>query len=289
MRKVKKVEDTDEARARARLLAHFEDNPEAVFYSRQLEVMFENEYFHWVTNRALRRLVDERRIISEPRKLDIGSEIKLLWHNKYRFYKRSATDVFNLVNHYTNAATDGTLGLQGEHLMLAAFARGKYILTGEEVSEHNGKTWIETKHNLDFIFQNKDVAYGIEVKNTLGYLDIEEFVAKVRMCIYLGIKPVFAVRALPRTWADALIQAGGYAMIMRFQFYPWTHAELATEIRDKLHLPVDTPRRIEAGTMQKFWNWTESPRVRTPDTAKVERLLLRFEQGRAARQASQSM
>ena len=75
MRKVKKVEDTDEARARARLLAHFEDNSEAVFYSRQLEVMFENEYFHWVTNRALRRLVDERRIISEPSKLDIGSEI----------------------------------------------------------------------------------------------------------------------------------------------------------------------------------------------------------------------
>lgn len=51
MRKVKKVvEDTDEARARARLLAHFEDHREAVFYSRQLEVIFENEYFHWVTN-----------------------------------------------------------------------------------------------------------------------------------------------------------------------------------------------------------------------------------------------
>ncbi len=289
MRKVKKVEDTDEARARARLLAHFEDNLETVFYSRQLEVMFEKEYFHWVTNRALRRLVDERRIISEPRKLDIGSEIKLLWHNKYRFYKRSATDVFNLVNKYTNAATDGTLGLQGEHLMLAAFARGRYILTGEAVSEHNGKAWTETKHNLDFIFENKEVAYGIEVKNTLGYLGIEEFVTKVKMCIYLGIKPVFAVRALPRTWADALIQAGGYAMIMHYQFYPWTHEGLATEIREKLHLPVDTPRRIEAGTMQKFWNWTENPIVRSPDTAKVERLLARFEQGRAARQAAQTL
>lgn len=284
MRNVKKVEDTEEARARARLLAHFEDNPEAVFYSRQLEVMFENEYFHWVTNRALRRLVDERRIISEPRKLDIGSEIKLLWHNKYRFYKRSAAEVFGLVNRYTNAATDGTLGLQGEHLMLAAFARGKYVLTGEEANEHQGKVWTETKHNLDFIFENNGIAYGIEVKNTLGYLDIEEFVTKVKMCIYLGIKPVFAARALPKTWADALIQAGGYAMIMRYQFYPWTHMELAGEIRDKLHLPIDTPRRIEAGTMQKFWNWTENPRDRTPDTAKVERLLLRFEQGREARQ-----
>lgn len=288
MRKVKKVEDSDEARARARLLAYFEDNLEAVFYSRQLEVIFEKEYFHWVTNRALRRLVEERRIISEPRKLDIGSELKLLWHNKYRFYKRSATNVFNLVNRYTNAATDGTLGLQGEHLMLAAFARGKYMLTGEEVSEHNGVVWDETKHNLDFIYENNDIGYGVEVKNTLGYIDIKEFVSKVKMCIHLGIKPVFAVRALPRTWADALIHAGGYAMIMGYQFYPWAHMDLAAEIRNNLHLPIDTPRRIEAGTMEKFWRWTESPRVITPNTAKVERLLRRFEEGRVARQSGRS-
>ncbi len=234
------------------------------------------------TNRAIRRLVDERRIISEPRTLDIGSEIKLLWHNKYRFYKRAAAEVFDLVNEYSSSATDGTLGLQGEHLMLAAFARGKYILTGEEVSEHNGIKWTETKHNLDFIFENNGTAYGIEVKNTLGYLGIDEFVTKVRMCLHLGIKPVFAARALPRTWADALIQAGGYAMVMRYQFYPWTHEELATAIRERLTLPVDTPRRIETGTMQKFWNWAANPKVKTPSTVKVDRLLKKFEEGREA-------
>jgi hypothetical protein len=54
----RKIKDTEEDRARARLLAYFEDNPDQVFYSRQLEVLFEREYFHWVTNRALRRLVD---------------------------------------------------------------------------------------------------------------------------------------------------------------------------------------------------------------------------------------
>lgn len=288
MQRIKKVEDSDEARARARLLAHFEDNPELVFYSRQLEVMFEHEYFHWVTNRALRRLVDERRIISEPRKLDIGSEIKLLWHNKYRFYKRSATETFNLVNRYSSSATDGTLGLQGEHLVLAAFARGQYVLTGEAVNEHNGIKWRKTNHNLDFIFTSGDTSYGIEVKNTLGYLGIEEFVTKVKMCLHIGVKPVFAVRALPKTWADALIQAGGYAMIMNFQFYPWTHTDLAGEMRDKLHLPVDTPRKIEAGTMQRFWNWAGQPEARTPSTAKVEKLLAKFELGRQARLADQS-
>jgi hypothetical protein len=199
MRKVKRVEDSEEARARARLLAHFEDNLEAVFYSRQLEVMFEREYFHWVTNRALRRLVEEGRIVSEARKLDLGSEIKLLWNKKYRFYKRAANDVFDLVNRYSSSATDGALGLQGEHLVLAAFARTQYVLLGEATSEHGGIKWTETGHNLDFIFEKGDFAYGIEVKNTLGYLDIDEFVAKVRMSLHLGIRPVFAVRALPKS------------------------------------------------------------------------------------------
>ena len=38
-------------------------------------------------------------------------------------------------------------------------------------------------------------------------------------------------------------------MIMRFQFYPWTHKEIADKIRDELGLPVDTPKKIELGTM----------------------------------------
>ena len=83
MRIVRKVDDSEEAKARARLLAYFEDNPESVFYSRQLEVIFEREYFHWVTNRALRGLVAEGRVISESRRLDLGSEIKLIWNIGY--------------------------------------------------------------------------------------------------------------------------------------------------------------------------------------------------------------
>jgi hypothetical protein len=52
MRTFKKIKDSQQERARARLLAYFEDNPTSVFYSRQLEVLFEREYFHWVTNRG---------------------------------------------------------------------------------------------------------------------------------------------------------------------------------------------------------------------------------------------
>ena len=38
-----KVKSGEDERARARLLAHFEDHPEHVFYSRQLEVLFEDK------------------------------------------------------------------------------------------------------------------------------------------------------------------------------------------------------------------------------------------------------
>ena len=147
------------------------------------------------------------------------------------------------MNRYSSAAGDGTLGLQGEHLVLAAFARARFLLLGESTREHQGRDWSETEHNLDFIFEKAGASYGIEVKNTLGYMDLEEFVIKVRMCLHLGLTPVFAVRSLPKSWIDALVHAGGYAMIMGYQFYPWTHADLANEIRDKLRLPVDTPEK----------------------------------------------
>jgi hypothetical protein len=56
-------------------------------------VLYEREYFHWVVNRALRRLVEEGRIHTETRQLSTGSVIKLLWHRSYRSYKRDADEV----------------------------------------------------------------------------------------------------------------------------------------------------------------------------------------------------
>lgn len=138
--------------------------------------------------------------------------------------------------------------------------------------------WDRSGHDLDFVFERDGQGYGVEVKNTLGYLDAEEFVTKIRMARHLGIKPVFAVRALPRTWVQALAKAGGYAMVMGFQFYPWTHGDLAREIRERLGLPVDTPRKIETGTMQRFENWVAAAESYTEsDSFKVDRLLDKIE------------
>ncbi len=47
------------------LVALLDANPERVFYETQLAVMFEKNFFHWVTSRALKDLRESSRITSE--------------------------------------------------------------------------------------------------------------------------------------------------------------------------------------------------------------------------------
>lgn len=99
------------------------------------------------------------------------------------------------------------------------------------------------------------MAYGVEVKNTLSYMDEGEFQIKMKICEHLGIAPVFAVRMLPKSWTIELIRRGGYAMILKHQLYPWSHLDLAKRVASELGLPIDAPRKLKDGTMDKFLNW----------------------------------
>jgi hypothetical protein len=52
-----------------------------------------------------------------------------------------------------------------------------------------------------------------------------------------------------------LITAGGFALIMKYQLYPWTHKELAKRVASELGLPVDAPKALSEGTMHRFLAW----------------------------------
>ena len=47
----------------------------------------------------------------------------------------------------------------------------------------------------------------------------------------LGIYPVFVVRMLPKVWIKEIVESGGFALILKHQFYPWSHRDLARRIR----------------------------------------------------------
>lgn len=239
--------DSRELEARAELEKLFQKNKNEVFFSRQLEVRLEDDYIHWVTNRAIRGLVAEGFLSDEVRPLKSGGNIHLLWHRSYRYYKRSAAIVVKLVEEYADPNIAGAVGLQGEAMVLEGFARSQFVMNGRNTQTYRGKEWKGTGHTLDFIFERDSLAYGVEVKNTLGYMDYDELQAKVEMCQFLGIKPVFAARMLPKPWIKEVVDARGFALILKYQLYPWTHKELAGRVSKVLGLPVDAPKALAEG------------------------------------------
>ena len=236
----------------------FDERRREVFFSRQLEVLHEHQWFHWITKRALKRLEGEGIVRSEMRTLAHGGNITLFWHRSHRYPRRDAARVIDLVNEYADPNIGGALGLQGELLVLEGLARQQFLMLGRESRSYRSEEWTRTEHDLDFVFERDGIGYGVEVKNTLGYMDHDELRIKVEMCQNLGVRPVFAVRMLPKTWINEIIQAGGFALVMKYQLYPWAHRELARRVRETLGLPVDAPRSLQEGTVGRFVRWHEA-------------------------------
>lgn len=253
--------DASQREATETLRLLFEQDRERVFYSRQLEVLHEAKWFHWITNRALRDLIARGEISDEVRSLKTGGSIHLMWNSKYRYYRRKADQLVKLVEAYASPNIGGALGLHGEALVLEGFAKKQFVLIGRDTRMYKGVVWVGSEHDLDFIFERDGIAYGVEVKNSLGYMDYDELVIKIALCDELGIRPVFAVRFLPKSWVKEVVDAGGFALIFKYQLYPWSYRELAGRVRDELGLPVDTPRALEEGTMDRFTNWHERQTV----------------------------
>lgn len=115
--------DAREREASKDLRELFEAHRGEVFFSRQLEVQHEDDYFHWVTNRALRELRDDGLILGETRQLGTGGSINLVWHRSHRFYRRNAGRLVALVEEYADPNIGGVVGLHGEFMVLEGFAR----------------------------------------------------------------------------------------------------------------------------------------------------------------------
>jgi hypothetical protein len=251
--------DTYVDRAKEELVAFFNLRPESVFYQRQLVVMFEDEYFHWITARALSELVEEGQISSERESLTGGETpsgfITLYRANGYRYWKRDADEIVKLVSQFSDQAFTAGLGLQGEAMFDAALPTVGFMPKGRKVTSYNGKEWTETKHDLDRVFERDGIAYGTEIKNTLGYIEKIELETKIKMCQKLGLRPLFIMRGSPKSYNNLIREVGGFALIFKFQLYPYRQKTFADEVRRRLELPTDSPARIADGTVQRLLKW----------------------------------
>lgn len=230
-------------------------DPDRVFYENQLSVLFEKDFFHWVTSRALIDLRESGKIGSAIGELGEGVPLRFYFSRRCRYWKRKAAELRQLVLSFSDPIFARALGVQGELLVDAGLPRAGFHPVGHTVRSWNGVDWKETGHDLDRVFERDGLYYGTEIKNRLSYIPQEEFDAKLRMCRTLNLIPLFIARMMPKTYIDEVYRAGGFSLIMKYQLYPVTHRDLAVRVKAELGLPVDCPSRLQDSTLQRFLNW----------------------------------
>lgn len=238
-----------------RVLKVFEESPERVFYSTQLETQLEREFFHWITNKALLELGNAGRLQRMPEIVQKKS-VNFYAHPKHRYWKREQARLQALLERIFNSDFTQAIGRHAEMMFDSALARHGFMPQAErDVRAWQGKVWTETNHNLDRICVRDGVAYGIEIKNTQNYIQRDELHTKLRLCEFLGVTPLFIMRAAPKSYMNDIITKGGFGLLFEEQIYPWGHGSLLGEVRNVLGLKVQCPRDIKEGDMQRLVNW----------------------------------
>jgi len=157
----------DEARAVA--IEFFEKNDERVFYMKQLEVLFEKQFFHWIMGKAVNELVAEGVLRAEEVPLLKATKAKFVFNRRHRYYKREIKKCVEVVRQYSSPEIAIACGRQAEVLFFNALVNEGFSAKGQNVNEFASKKWTRTEHDLDFILERDGLVYGGEVKNTLRF------------------------------------------------------------------------------------------------------------------------
>ena len=250
-----KAEDEYVEQAKPALMKFFDENKDTVFYLKQLQVLFEKPFFHWVTARALYALDDDGLVGSEITSSEGGTRVRLFFRRGYRYRRRQASRLLEIIDEMSKPEVGEACGEQADVLFYNALMGRRFLAYGQDIREFRGTVWEETERDLDFIIERDDVAYGCEVKNRWDYISRDELELKLRMCAHLGVRPLFIMRASPKTYNKMIIDQGGYTLIFVAHLYAFGMGEMVKMVRDELGLEADSPRAIPAGIIDRFMKW----------------------------------
>jgi len=217
------------------------------YHRKQIEVLFENKYFHWVTSRAVNELIEEGFLKQE--KMGIA-------HFIYQADAKVAGDEIykrvELIKKYSNPVIVRGIGAYAELLFHFLFRVYGFEIVGENTNEYEERKWIKTNHDLDYVIRKDSAAYGVEIKNTLDYMENDEFETKLEICEFLNLTPFWIVRGAPKIQFEKMKPVGGIIFMFKTQIYPPTQEPLVKEIWETMRLPVTVWKRIPEKTEKRF-------------------------------------
>jgi hypothetical protein len=161
-------------RAMERLRAFFDSAPQRLFYSTQIQTALEREFFHWITGRALLELGNARVIHRITVPLAAQMPVNFYANRRHRYVQRELKAMLELLARIFDPEFAHAVGRHGELMFDAAFGRLGFRAEAINTKSWQGRTWLQTNHNLDRIITRDHVVYGVEIKNTQTYIPHEE-------------------------------------------------------------------------------------------------------------------
>lgn len=221
--------------------------PKSPFHRKQLEVLFEGRYFHWLTDRVVNELIAEGVLKEERRKT-----AHFVYRSDLRYTKRAIAVREALIRRYSDPAITKGIGDYAELLFGFMFEVCGFKIVGRNTNELGGRKWTESNHDLDFIVRREGEVFGVEIKNTLPYMEKDEFELKLRMCSSLGVTPLWILRNAPDPQFRQMKDSGGSILIFKTQIYPPAQEPLVKSIWENMRLPVSVRKEIPPKVISTF-------------------------------------
>ncbi|MBI5253631.1 MAG: hypothetical protein HY930_04445 [Euryarchaeota archaeon] len=182
-------------------------------------------------------------------KIERKDGVHFVYRSDIRYITRQINARLKIIKNYSNPIITRALGEHAEMLFSFLFRIHGFEIRGRNINEFNGVKWETTNHDLDFIIEKDAVAYGVEIKNTLPYMERDEFDIKLKMCERLNLIPLWILRNAPAIQFEQMKPYNGFILKFKTQTYPLGQEPLVKDIWQKTRLPIaiwkEIPKRIE--------------------------------------------
>ena len=99
-----------------------------VYYLKQLEVLLEKQFFHWVTASAVNRLIGAGWLKAVEEELLGATRVKFIHHRSARYTSRQIKAMLSVIREYSRPEVARAAGVQAELLFMVAFAMRSFSL-----------------------------------------------------------------------------------------------------------------------------------------------------------------
>lgn len=133
-------------------IGEYVNNSSKVFYLRELQVHYEADYFHWVTQHAVNQLIEDGVINLRNEKVN-GNKINFIFSRNQRYIERKIKRKVSLIERFSDPIVTRAYGRRAEELFKMAFF-------GKQIYPPGYKELVE-EINKEFLF-NAQVLEKIE-------------------------------------------------------------------------------------------------------------------------------